>query len=109
MVAKGGTRTRDFHLMRVARWPLLYPAMATWMGLEPTITGETVQRISHYATRPNLRVSSLIRSQLAGGPGWDRTSRAFKHLIYSQVRYLLRDTDPYYMKYMSNLNFKTLQ
>ena len=30
-----------------------------------------------------------------GGPGWTRTNRAVKHLIYSQDRYLLRDTDPY--------------
>lgn len=47
--------------------------MATWMGLEPTITGETVQRISHYATKPNMRVSSLIRSQLTGGQDGSRT------------------------------------
>ena len=37
----------------------------------------------------------LVCSLRIGGPGWSRTSRAVKHLIYSQARCLLRDTDPY--------------
>lgn len=36
-----------------------------------------------------------------GGPGWDRTNRVARHLIYSQNRYLLRDTDPYFTYYLS--------
>ena len=37
----------------------------------------------------------LVCSLRIGGSGWSRTSRAVKHLIYSQDRCLLRDTDPY--------------
>ena len=39
--------------------------LATLMGLEPTITWETVRRISHYATKPY------------GTPYWNRTNSSF--------------------------------
>ena len=37
LVARGGTRTHDFHLMRVTRQPLLYSAMGAAGGFEPRI------------------------------------------------------------------------
>lgn len=64
------------------------------VGLEPT------QSISCKKgfTAPGLRAAlptELPRQIVCGGPSWSRTSRAMKHLIYSQVRCLLRDTGPY--------------
>lgn len=41
------------------------------------------------------RVCQFHHGSIYGGSGWTRTSRAVKHLIYSQDRCLLRDTDPY--------------
>ena len=39
--------------------------MATPMGLEPTVTGETVQCISHYATEPYKAFYTLEKATVS--------------------------------------------
>ena len=94
------------------RFPLML-----YKGTDP-LTLLLLRRFSPDYRKPSWRLYFLLAllqasqgispySRLNGGPGWDRTNRAVRHLIYSQVRYLLRDTDPY--KIVVSIQFIPLQ
>ena len=60
MVARGGTRTHDFHLMRVARWPLLYSAMVAVFGLVTKTSLSMLPARTHYTTL--LKVKGNVKT-----------------------------------------------
>ena len=60
MVARGGTRTHDFHLMRVARWPLLYSAMVAAFGLITKTSLSMLPTRTHYTTL--LKVKGNVKT-----------------------------------------------